>query len=68
MDNKSANILNILLPIFLLAGLPVTALIDYPIIFDKSKLIVITVFVAIVIYLLLWRLIRPDSFSRNGDY
>lgn len=66
MDNKTANIFNFLLPLFLLLALMTIALINYPIVFDKAKETVITVFIAIIIYVLLWTFIRPDNFSKNG--
>jgi len=42
------------------------ALINYPIIFDKAKETVVIVFVAIVVYILIWVFIKPDNFSKNG--
>ena len=42
------------------------ALINYPVIFDKAKGTIFIVFVAIVIYILIWTFIRPDKFSKNG--
>ena len=66
MENKSVNIFNILLPIFLLVALMTTALINYPIIFDKAKETVVIVFVAIAVYIVIWTFIKPDSFSKNG--
>ena len=58
--------LNILLPAFLLACLATIALINFPEIFDKDKILVIGVFAGIPIYLLIWTLIKPDRFSKNG--
>lgn len=66
MENKSVNIFNILLPIFLLVALMTTALINYPIIFNKAKETVVIVFVAIAVYIVIWTFIKPDSFSKNG--
>lgn len=66
MNNKSVNIFNILLPIFLLAGLMIAALINYPVIFDKSKWTVVTVFAAMIVYILLWTFIKSDTFSKKG--
>ncbi|MBV9960637.1 MAG: hypothetical protein JO072_00190 [Parafilimonas sp.] len=66
MNNKTANIFYFLLPLFLLACLMTIALINYPIVFYKAKETVITVFTAIIIYVLLWTFIKPDAFSRNG--
>ena len=42
------------------------ALINYPVIFDKAKETVVIVFVAIVIYILIWTFTKPDNFSKNG--
>lgn len=66
MQNKTVNIFNLLLPIFLLVILMTISLINYPIIFDKAKETVLIVFVAIVVYLLIWAFIKPDNFSKNG--
>lgn len=66
MNTKSINIFNFLLPLLLLIVLMIIALINYPIVFDKAKQTVITVFIAIIIYVLLWTIIRPDNFSKNG--
>ncbi len=66
MQNKNVNIYIILLPIFFLASLMTIALINYPIIFDKAKLTVITVFAAIIVYVLIWAFIKPDNFSKIG--
>ena len=66
MENKKVNILNILLPIFLLVGLMIMGLINYPEIFDKSKWSVFTVFIAIIGYIVLWIYLKPDRFSKNG--
>ena len=66
MDNKSVNIFNILLPILLLVSLMTIALVNYPIIFDKGKEAVIIVFAAIIAYILIWKFIGPDKFSKNG--
>ena len=66
MENKSVNILNILLPIFLLVGLMTIALINYPVIFDKSKGAIIIIFVALTLYIFIWKFIKPDNFSKNG--
>jgi hypothetical protein len=66
MENKSVNIFNILLPTLLLVSLMTTALINYPIILNGAKETVTIVFVALVIYILLWIFLKPDMFSRNG--
>jgi hypothetical protein len=66
MENKKINILNILLPIILLIGLMIISLIDYPVILDKSKWTVITVFVAVIGYIFFWIYLKPDRYSRNG--
>jgi hypothetical protein len=41
------------------------ALINYPIVFDKAKETVIAVFVAIIVFVLLWTFIRSDNFSKK---
>ena len=66
MQNKTVNIFNLLLPIFLLVSLMTIALINYPIIFDKAKETVVIVFAAIVVYIFIWAFIKPDNFSKNG--
>ena len=66
MENKKVSILNILLPIFLLVGLMIMGLFNYPVIFDKSKWSVFTVFIAIIGYIVLWIYLKPDRFSKNG--
>ena len=66
MENKKVSILNILLPIFLLVGLMIMGLFNYPVIFDKSKWSVFTVFIAIIGYIVLWIYLKPDRFSKNS--
>jgi hypothetical protein len=66
MDYKKVNIFYILIPIILLIGLMITSIIDYPVIFDKSKWTVITVFIAIIGYIVLWIYLKPDRFSYTG--
>jgi hypothetical protein len=66
MENKRVNIFNILLPTLLLVSLMTPALINYPVISNRAKETVIIVFVALVIYLMLWIFLKPDIFSRNG--
>ena len=66
MNNKNANIFSFILPLILLSALMTTALINYPIVFDKAKSAVITIIIVIIIYTLLWILFRPDNFSKNG--
>lgn len=66
MNDKTVNILSFLLPVCLLTTLIMIALINYPIIFHKASTTVIIVFVAIIVYALLWMLISPDSFSKKG--
>lgn len=68
MDNKTPNIFNFLLPLFLLPALMIAGLINYPIVFDKAKQTVITVFVAIIIYILLWALFDQITFQKMEDY
>lgn len=58
----------VLIPLFLLVILMTVALINYPVIFDKATSTVIIVFIALVIYLVLWHLIKTDNFSRNGGW
>lgn len=66
MESKCAKMSNILLPVLLLAVLMTTSLLSYPIIFEQSKFSVVLVFIAIILYSILWKLIRPDKFTRNG--
>ena len=66
MGNTKVNILNIIVPVLLLIGTMLVSLIDYPSVFEKSKLTVITVFVAAIIYVIIWIYLKPDRFSRNG--
>jgi hypothetical protein len=66
MEKKSVSIFNILLPTLLIVSLMTTALINYPVILNRAKETVIIVFVALVIYFLLWIFLKPDTFSRNG--
>jgi hypothetical protein len=66
MGNNKVNILNIVVPIILLAAMMIISLIDYPSIYEKSKWTVITVFVAVIIYKIFWIYLKPDMFSRNG--
>jgi len=66
MEHKRINIFNILLPTLLLVSLMTTALINYPVILNRAKEAVIVVFVALVIYIMLWIFLNPDIFSRNG--
>ncbi len=66
MDNKRVNIFNIIIPIILLIGLMITSIINYPMILDKSKWTVITVFIAIIGYIIIWINLKPDRFSYTG--
>ncbi len=66
MQKKRVTIFTILLPAFLLAILMTVALINYPVIFEKAKETVVIVFVAMVVYVLVWAFIKPDNFSKNG--
>jgi hypothetical protein len=66
MGNKKVNIFNIVVPIVLLVATMIISLIDYPSVFEKSKWTVITVFVAVIIYIIFWNYLKPDKFSRNG--
>ena len=66
MEHKRVNILNILFPIILLIGLMTTSIINYPVILDKSKWTIITLFVAVIGYIGLWIYLKPDRFSKNG--
>ncbi len=68
VENKkiSISIFNILLPIFLLNVLMIIALINFPVIIENSKENVIVVFAAIIIYIFLWILLKPDKYSKNG--
>ncbi len=68
MENKSINILNILIPIILLIGLMINSIIDYPEIFDKAKWTVITVFVVVIGYIVFWIFLKPDRSSNNGGF
>jgi hypothetical protein len=66
LKNKKANILNIVFPIILLMTTMIVSLIDYPVVFEKAKWTVISVFVVVIVYIVLWIYLKPDTFSRNG--
>jgi hypothetical protein len=66
MEGKKVNILTLLVPVILLTGTMLSSIIEYPVIFDRSKWTVITVFAAIIIYIILWIYIKPDRFSINS--
>ena len=66
MKSNSANIFNILVPVLLLLGLMLTALINYPVILEKAKGTVAIVFIALPLYVFLWKVVKPDNFSKNG--
>jgi hypothetical protein len=66
MGIKRVNILNIIVPVLILLVTMIVSLIEYPSVFEKSKLTVITVFVAVIIYVIVWIYLKPDKFSRNG--
>jgi hypothetical protein len=66
MENKRLNIFYILAPIILLLATMIVSLIDYPSVYEKSKGTVITVFVAVIIYIILWIYLKPDRLSVNG--
>ena len=63
---KNASLLNILLPVCLLTVLMVIALINYPVIFVNARAAVIIAFAATIAYVILWGLMKPDHFSKNG--
>jgi len=64
--NKDANIYTILIPAFFLTTLMTLSLINYPVIFDNSKSTVVTTYAGIIAYALIWIMIKPDNFSKNG--
>jgi hypothetical protein len=66
MGNKRVHAFNIIVPILVLVITMLFSLIDYPSLIEKSKWAVITVFIASIIYLILWIYLKPDRFSRNG--
>ena len=66
MNGKKVNILNILVPVLLLFGAMISGLIKYPVIFDSSKLTIITDFGVAIAYVIIWMFLKPDRFSRNG--
>ncbi len=66
MEHKRENILNILLPMILLIVLMIASIINYPVIFDKSKWAIITVSIAVIGYIGLWIYLKPDRFSKDG--
>jgi len=68
MENKRVNIFYIVAPIILLMATMIVSLIDYPSVFEKSKWTVITVFAAVIIYIIVWIYITPDRFSVNGGF
>ena len=68
MKNKRVNIFYIVAPIILLMATMIVSLIDYPSVFEKSKWTVITVFAAVIIYIILWIYLTPDRFSVNGGF
>ena len=68
MGNKRVNIFYIVAPIILLMATMIVSLIDYPSVFEKSKWTVITVFAAVIIYIIVWIYITPDRFSVNGGF
>jgi len=68
MGNKRVNIFYIVAPIILLMATMIVSLIDYPSVFEKSKWTVITVFAAVIIYIILWIYLTPDRFSVNGGF
>jgi len=66
IEKHGNSFIVLLLPLVLLAALTTVALINYPIIFDRAKWTIIILFAGMVVYVLVWNFLRPDSFSRNG--
>jgi len=66
MENKKVSILYLIIPICILLGIMIACIIDYPVIYEKSKWAVITVFVAVIVYILFWIYLKPGRFSSNG--
>lgn len=65
MTNKT-NLFSLFLPLFFLMALMVIALINYPTIFHSATSGLIIIFVALVLYTVLWYVLKPDDFSRKG--
>ncbi len=67
MNYKNSNITYLLIPILLLVCLMTIALIKYPMLFSTATSAIIITFSAIIVYIILWKLLKPDSLSKNWE-